>query len=102
MKHDIELTKEKVSQIIRKHLIAEVQRDFDMQDGLPEDTIYLWSDHGLISSTIFTGIKVVMSHQRLTISHFILAMFIISCNIQRASSGNIKIPEGAENLYFRT
>jgi hypothetical protein len=42
-----------------------------------------------------------MSHQPLTISHFILAMFIISCNIQRAESDSIKISEGAECLLFK-
>ncbi len=36
-KNDMSLTKEKFLQIIRKHLIRQIPRDIEIQDGIPED-----------------------------------------------------------------
>jgi hypothetical protein len=50
---------------------------------------------------IFSGMKQLIRHPLFMLSHFILAMFLISCNIHRASSGNINISGGADKLYFK-
>lgn len=44
MKRDIKLTREKALQIIRKHLIAQVPRDFEIQDGIPDGCTFYGID----------------------------------------------------------
>jgi len=39
MNTNIRLTREKALQVIRKHLIAQIPRDIEIQDGLPEGCI---------------------------------------------------------------
>ena len=38
MKQEMKLTKEKALQIIRKHLIRQMPRDIEIQDGISEDS----------------------------------------------------------------
>jgi hypothetical protein len=49
--------------------------------------------------TIFIGIKVVMRHQPLTISHFILAIFSRSCNIHRVIRQYQNIRRGGKLIF---